>query len=93
MFTVLKTACVTIFALALLANFIPMPEWLASGAQTAAIILLFVHLIEVFFFWRYVKMWQGPLVGSIALTLLFGILYWNPVYAFTDSCWIPELAS
>ncbi|MDZ4730609.1 MAG: hypothetical protein SH820_11775 [Xanthomonadales bacterium] len=42
-------------------------------------ILLFVHVIEVFFFWRYVKMWQGPLIGSIVLTLLFGILHWKPM--------------
>jgi len=79
MFMVLKALCLAVFGLAILANFVAMPEWLASGVQTLAVILLFVHVIEVFFFWRYVKMWQGPLIGSIVLTLLFGILHWKPM--------------
>ena len=79
MFPVLKGLCLAIYGLALLANFITMPGWLASTAQTLAVILLFVHALEVFFFWRYVKMWQGPLIGSIVLTLLFGILHWKPM--------------
>lgn len=79
MFTVLKALCLVVFGLAILASFIAMPAWLGSTAQTLAVILLVVHLIEVFFFWRYVKMWQGPVIGSIALTLLFGILHWKPM--------------
>lgn len=79
MFTVLKALCLAVFGLAILANFVAMPEWLASGAQTLAVILLFVHVLEVFFFWRYVRMWQGPLIGSVVLTLLFGILHWKPM--------------
>jgi len=79
MFTALKAACVAVFALAILANYVAMPVWLASTAQTLAVILLLAHIIEVFFFWRYVKMWDGPLIGSIALTLLFGILHWKPM--------------
>jgi len=79
MFTALKAACLLVFAVAILANFISMPAWLASGAQTLAVIMLVAHVIETFFFWRYVKMWKGPLLGSIALTLLFGILHWKPM--------------
>lgn len=79
MFTVLKAACLLIYAVAILANIITMPAWLASSAQTLAVILLVVHVIETFFFWRYVKMWQGPLLVSIVLNLLFGILHWKPM--------------
>jgi hypothetical protein len=79
MFTALKALCLLIYGVAILANFVAMPEWLASGVQMLAIIMLGIHVIETFFFWRYVKMWQGPLVGSIALTLLFGILHWKPM--------------
>ena len=77
MFTILKAICLAIFGLALLSYFIALPDAVASAARTLAFILLAAHIIELFFFWRYVKMWQGPLIGSIALTLLFGILHWK----------------
>ncbi len=79
MFPVLKAMCLAVFGLAILANFVALPPWIGSWIQTLAVILLIAHVIEVFFFWRYVKMWQGPLIGSIALTLLFGILHWKPM--------------
>jgi hypothetical protein len=79
MFTILKALCLAVYAVAILANSVAMPEWLASGAQMLAIIMLLAHVAETFFFWRYVKMWQGPLIGSFALTLLFGILHWKPI--------------
>ncbi len=79
MFTVLKAMCLAVYGLAIAANYIAMPGWLASGAQTLAVIMIGLHVIETFFFWRYVKMWQGPLVVSVALTLLFGILHWKPM--------------
>lgn len=79
MFTFLKALCLAVYALALISYFMILPDWLASGARTLAFILLFVHVIETFFFWRYVKMWKGPLVVSIALNLLFGILHWKPM--------------
>jgi len=79
MFPFLKALCLIIYAVAILANFIAMPGWLASGTQFLAMIMLGIHLIETFFFWQYVKMWDGLLVGSIALTLLFGILHWKPM--------------
>ncbi len=79
MFTFLKALCLAIYAVAILASFVAMPGWLASAAQTLAVIMLVIHVIETFFFWKYVKMWKGPLIGSIALTLLFGILHWKPM--------------
>jgi len=79
MITFLKALCLAVYALAILANFVAMPGWLASGAQILAIIMLLAHVAETFLFWRYVKMWRGPLIGSIALTLLFGLLHWKPL--------------
>lgn len=79
MFTFLKGLCLAVFGVAILSYFVVMPAWLESAAKTLAVILLLVHVIETFFFWRYVKMWQGPLLGSIALTLLFGLLHWKPM--------------
>ncbi len=79
MFSVLKALCLAIYGVAILAYFVAMPAWLASGAQILAVIMLGFHVIETFFFWQYVKMWQGPLIASIALTLLFGILHWKPM--------------
>jgi len=79
MFNILKALCLAVYAVAILANFVAMPDWLASGVQTLAVIMLGIHVIETFFFWRYVKMWQGPLIFSIALNLLFGILHWKPM--------------
>lgn len=79
MFTFLKALLLAVYAVAILANVVAMPGWLASGAQTLAVIILGIHVIETFFFWRYVKMWQGPLLVSIVLNLLFGILHWKPM--------------
>jgi len=47
--------------------------------QNIAAILLGLHVLELAIAWRSVVRHAGPLVDSIALTLLFGLLHWLPL--------------
>jgi hypothetical protein len=47
--------------------------------QKAALILLAAHTLELLFAYKSVQRYRGPLVDSIALTLLFGLLHWKPL--------------
>ena len=47
--------------------------------QKAALILLAAHTLELLFAFKSVQRYRGPLIDSIALTLLFGLLHWKPL--------------
>jgi hypothetical protein len=44
-----------------------------------AAILLALHGVELVFMFKHVRLYQGPLAVSVALTLLFGLLHWRPL--------------
>jgi len=74
-----KAGCLFVFsaALARLAGLLPpgvLPysTWIAFG-------LLVIHLIELPLFFKYVRLYRGPLAVSVLLTLLFGLLHWKPL--------------
>jgi hypothetical protein len=52
---------------------------MTSILQKAALILLAAHTLELLFAYKSVQRYSGPLVDSIALTLLFGLLHWKPL--------------
>ncbi len=48
-----------------------------SVLQIVAVVLLAGHVLELLIAFGSVKRYSGPLVDSIALTLLFGFLHWG----------------
>ena len=56
-----------------------LPEGQFDHAPIVAGLLLGLHLLEAIFMFRHVRLYKGPLVVSILLTLLFGLLHWKPL--------------
>jgi lysylphosphatidylglycerol synthetase-like protein (DUF2156 family) len=77
--TFLKASCLAIYLLAVIGGFVALPFGLTSALQNIAAILLGLHVLELAIAWRSVVRPAGPLVDSIALTLLFGFLHWLPL--------------
>jgi uncharacterized protein YhhL (DUF1145 family) len=66
----------------LLAGFgaqLALPAGLLHGLQVLAALLIAAHLLELLVFFKHVQRYPGPLVDSVALTLLFGYLHWLPL--------------
>lgn len=75
----LRAACIAAYALALASlsgllspGAMPRVTWVAGG-------LLAIHALELLFVFKHVRLYRGPLVVSVVLTLLFGLLHWKPM--------------
>ncbi len=75
----MKLACLLTYALALAAAFGAVGGAFASTIQVIAVLLLAVHAVEALLAFRHVKRYDGSLIASLVLTLLFGVLHWGPL--------------
>lgn len=75
----LRGVCLAIYGLALVGLAVDLPFGLVPAVQYAAIGLLVAHLLEVLVAYRSVRLYPGPLLVSVALTMLFGLLHWLPL--------------
>ena len=75
----LKAAILAIYLLAIVRAFGVLPAGITSILQKTAVILVAAHMLELLFAFKSVQRYRGPLVDSIALTLLFGLLHWRPL--------------
>ncbi|MBK7052084.1 MAG: hypothetical protein IPH54_16010 [Rhodoferax sp.] len=73
----LKLNCIGIYAIALISLFYPLPAELGSTMQNGALLLLVFNAVEAIFGFEQVKLYQGPLLISLLLSLLFGRLHWK----------------
>jgi hypothetical protein len=75
----LKMGCLALYALAIAgwAGWLP-PAWALTFERIAGALLL-IHALELLFVMRHVRRYPGPLVVSIGLTLLFGLVHWKPL--------------
>ena len=79
MINVLKFSCIMLFLTGAAAYFGPAPEPFGTWFSVAALLVLIIHTLEVVFCWRYVRRYQGRLITSVLLTLLFGLLHLIPL--------------
>lgn len=79
MTTLIKTACLLTYLLAIVGALTPLPFGLSSAMPIVAAVLLALHALELAAMFKIVRRYPGPLVDSIALTLLFGLLHWRPL--------------
>jgi hypothetical protein len=77
--TLLKAGCLAIYLLAVIGAFIALPFGATSALQTVAAILLGLHVLELLVAFKSIRRYPGPLIDSIGLTLLFGLLHWLPL--------------
>jgi hypothetical protein len=75
----LKAAILAIYLLAIVGALGVLPAGITSILHKAALILLAAHTLELLIAYKSVQRYRGPLVDSIALTLLFGLLHWKPL--------------
>jgi hypothetical protein len=52
---------------------------LPFDAPRAALILVAIHLSELLWKFKQVRLYKGSLAVSVILTLLFGLLHWKPL--------------
>jgi uncharacterized protein YhhL (DUF1145 family) len=76
---IVKTSCLAIYLLAVIGGYGVLPAGMASAIQLVAVVLVAAHALELLVAFKAVQRHPGPLVDSIALTLLFGFLHWLPL--------------
>lgn len=74
-----KGSLLAIYILAAVGGLLMLPERLVDGLQIAALVLLAAHMLEILVAFKSIRRYQGPLIDSLALTLLFGFLHWKPL--------------
>lgn len=75
----IKAACLALFILAAIGQWLALPPSAVSMLRSAALILLGLHALEVMVAFKFVRRHPGPLLDSIGLTLLFGLGHWLPL--------------
>ena len=75
---ILRAACIAVYLLALASLAGLLPGMFDRTPLTAAGLLL-IHLLEIVFVFKHVRLYPGPLAVSMLLTLLFGLLHWKPL--------------
>ena len=73
-----KLICLLFYAAALLSLFVEMPAVLEQVLQYGTLVLFAAHAIEIVVAFRYIKLYEGSLLISMVLTLLFGLFHWMP---------------
>jgi len=74
-----KIGCLALLGLGAAQAMWPMAmEW-PFDAPRAALILLAIHLAELLWAFKHVRLYKGALAVSVLLTLLFGLLHWKPL--------------
>jgi len=79
MYNALKASLLAVYLLAVIAAFGVLPPVVAMVLQRVAVALVVAHVLELVAFFGRVRGHPGPLIDSVALTLLFGFLHWKPL--------------
>ncbi len=74
-----KALCLGTYALALAVPFVSLPLDAGPFLQKLALILLAAHILELPIAYRFLALYKGPLIDSVAMSLLFGLLHWQPL--------------
>jgi uncharacterized protein YhhL (DUF1145 family) len=75
----LRGMCLLVYARALVSLTDYQPDGSFSFAVYLTLFLLTIHALELVFAMKQVRLYKGPLWISVALTLLFGLLHWQPL--------------
>ncbi|MBF7730480.1 hypothetical protein [Pseudomonas sp. N040] len=72
-----KVVMLALYAITILSLLVAIPG--GSVLQTISLVIVVAHVGEVLACQKQIRLYQGPLVDSIALTLLFGFAHWKPM--------------
>jgi len=79
MLALLKLGCLGLYALGLVALLGPWSGPIASGVEAVAAAFVVIHVLELPFFFRFLRAYRGTLAASVVLALLFGMLHSLPL--------------
>jgi len=77
--TLAKALLSATYVLAIISLFVVLPAGASPVVQKLAVVLIAVHALECVLAFKYVKSYSGPLLTSVALALLYGLLHWMPL--------------
>ena len=77
--TLAKALLIVTYVLAIISLLVALPMGASPVVQKLALALIAVHVLECVLAFKYVKSYPGPLLTSVALALLFGLLHWMPL--------------
>lgn len=77
--TLAKALLGATYLLAIVGLFTELPMGATPVVQKLALALIAVHVLECVLAFKYVKSYPGPLLNSVVLALLFGLLHWMPL--------------
>jgi len=75
----LKSACLALYLMALARLAGGLPDAMFAWLPLIAGLMLLAHVAELALMFRHVRRYPGPLATSVVLTLLFGLLHWQPL--------------
>ena len=79
MYTYFKINLLIIYALALLSVFVTLPWGSGPYLQKFSTLVLAIHILETLAVYKHLKSYKGPLLHSVGLSLLYGLLHWLPL--------------
>ena len=77
--TLSKALLSATYVVAIMSLFMALPMGAGPVVQKLALALIAVHVLECVLAFKYVKSYPGPLLTSVVLALLFGLLHWMPL--------------
>ena len=75
----LKANILVVYLLGIASHVVAFPDQVGPIVQTMSLALLLIHALECLLAYRYIKLYSGPLLVSLLLSLLFGLLHWLPL--------------
>jgi hypothetical protein len=79
MYTYFKANLIALYVLALVSLGVTLPWGSGPYLQRIALVVLVIHLLETVVAFKYVKAYKGPVLHSVGLSLLYGLLHWMPL--------------
>ena len=76
---IFKITILAVYLLGIASHIVAFPGQVGPIVQTVSLALLLIHALECLLAYRYIKLYSGPLVVSLLLSLLFGLLHWMPL--------------
>ncbi|MFZ3000631.1 MAG: hypothetical protein WA071_09875 [Undibacterium umbellatum] len=76
---ILKLSCLLIYVLALAALAGLLPPAYTEPCINLAGLLLIIHALEAVAVFKHLGKYRGPMWMSLLLTILFGVLHWQPL--------------
>lgn len=73
-----RTGVLCFYAAAVASLYVEFPAGLEAVLQYGTLALLVAHAVEVVACFRWLRLYPGSVVVSVALTMLFGFVHWMP---------------